>query len=888
MKKSRFITLFTAACLLSGCSQNGASHFITDRSIREKVEADFNARKKAVNNDALFAIDETATEEELEAMRFLLAYMPVGDITDYGTPYFLEQVRQTLKMRDQVKWKDSIPESIFRHYVLPVRTNNETLDNFRGAYGPEIYERVKDMNLKDAALAVNHWCHEKVVYTSTDGRTFGPEAAMRNAGGRCGEESVFAVAAMRSVGIPARQVYSPRWAHTDDNHAWVEVYVEDKWQFLGACEPEPVLNLGWFNGPASRGMLMLTNAFGASYDGPEEVTTQTPNYTEVNVMYTYGPTAKADFIVKDAAGAPVEDATLEFKIYNYGEFNTVVRKKSDKQGHAFLNAGLGDMFVWASKDGAFGYSKVSFGKDGEVVITLDKKFGDPVSVEMDLIPPVEGAVLPDVTDEMRAENNRKLAQEDSVRNNYTATFCTEEQAKALAKELNTDEALTVKYMTMSRGNHAEIETFLRETAQADRALALSLLGTVSAKDTRDVPASVFTAHLSESLNRENPLFIQYILNPRIDREFLTAYKGVLQKETDADFAKSAVENPQLLVEWTKNNVRVDNSLNYQKLAMQPLGVWKARVCDDRSLNRFFVAYARALGIPARIEPVACKVQYFANNNWIDVDFAGEGTPKAASQGELKISYKPTQAVKDPGYYKHFTIAKLDGDKLQTLDFETNSNVDMGGGSNLSNLMKKPMKLDEGEYLLVTGSRQGDGSVLSKVESFRIEAGKRTDIEMVLREDAGQLKVVGNIDGTQTFSPLNACMPLNLKTAAQNEAYVVAILGVKQEPTNHSMRDFAEFSKEFEQWGGKMVLLFPSEEDHKRFDEKEFKGLPQTIQYGIDSDKNVTKALMEATGLTNASLLPIVAIVNKKGEIVFVSQGYTIGLGAQMLKVVHKL
>lgn len=59
-----------------------------------------------------------------------------------------------------------------------------------------------------------------------------------------GEESTFLVAALRSVGIPARQVYTPRWAHTDDNHAWVEAWADGKWYFLGACEPEPVLISG--------------------------------------------------------------------------------------------------------------------------------------------------------------------------------------------------------------------------------------------------------------------------------------------------------------------------------------------------------------------------------------------------------------------------------------------------------------------------------------------------------------------------------------------------------------------------------------------------------------------------------------------------------------------
>lgn len=70
------------------------------------------------------------------------------------------------------------------------------------------------------------------------------------------------VSVLRACYIPARQVYTPRWAHTDDNHAWVEAWVDDKWCFLGACEPEPVLNLGWFNEASSRAMLVHAKAFG--------------------------------------------------------------------------------------------------------------------------------------------------------------------------------------------------------------------------------------------------------------------------------------------------------------------------------------------------------------------------------------------------------------------------------------------------------------------------------------------------------------------------------------------------------------------------------------------------------------------------------------------------
>lgn len=91
--------------------------------------------------------------------------------------------------------------------------------------------------------------------------------AYRSGKGRCGEESVFAVTVFRSLGIPARQVYAPLWSHCDDNHAWVEVYVNGEWRFLGACEPEPILDHGWFVRAASRAMLIHTRAF-SDYIGP--------------------------------------------------------------------------------------------------------------------------------------------------------------------------------------------------------------------------------------------------------------------------------------------------------------------------------------------------------------------------------------------------------------------------------------------------------------------------------------------------------------------------------------------------------------------------------------------------------------------------------------------
>lgn len=884
-KKHLFTLLFT---LLVWTSCNNQQHFITDAAYRAEVENDFQAKQAALPNGDLFAVfNDQMTPEEREALTFMYAYMPIGDITDYSGDFYLKNIRSSFQARNEMPWGDSIPEDIFHHFVLPVRINNENLDESRMVFFDELKDRVKGLSLYDAVLEVNHWCHEKVIYTPSDGRTSSPLASVKTAYGRCGEESTFTVAALRSVGIPARQVYTPRWAHTDDNHAWVEAWVNGKWYFLGACEPEPVLNLGWFNGPAYRGMLMHTKVFG-KYNGPEDVMERTDGYTEINVIDNYAPSAKAVITVTDANGKPVKDALVEFKIYNYAEFNSVARKKTDADGKCSLSAGKGDMLVWASKDGKFGYSKVSFGKDGEVTIALNKKPGDVETIALDIIPPVDGSIPAEVTPEQKEANAKRLLEEDAIRNKYVATFYTEEKAEALAKELGIDPMKTEDFMIGSRGNWMEIEKFLRETPAEKRAQAMALLDVVSAKDLRDTPASVFADHLNNTPAVQSEWFNEYIMNPRVANEFLTPYKSFFAANIEPSLAKHAVENPQALVDWVKNNVSINDALNAQRIPIMPMGVWKSRIADKGSRNIFFVAVARSLGIPARIEPVARKIQYFKDNAWVDVDFEA-AVQTTAKQGKVIASYQPIKALQDPKYYSHFTIAKvLPNGTLQTLNFERGGNVDMGLGDTWSGLLKKPLSMDEGNYMLVTGTRMANGSVLAEIEFFNVEADKTTPIQLEMRESKDEIQVIGNFNSENKFKRADNGEETSLLATTGRGYYIVALLGSRQEPTNHAMRDIAAVKKELEDWGRGIVLLFPDEKGYKNFDPKEFGDLPGTITYGLDIDGAIQKEMATAMKLQNANTLPIFLIADTFNRVVFVSQGYTIGLGEQLMKVIHKL
>ena len=74
--------------------------------------------------------DQQLTADEKSLMEFWYAYMPLSDLADYPADFFLNNVRYTLKAKEEMPWGRSIPEEEFLHFVLPLRVNNENLDNF--------------------------------------------------------------------------------------------------------------------------------------------------------------------------------------------------------------------------------------------------------------------------------------------------------------------------------------------------------------------------------------------------------------------------------------------------------------------------------------------------------------------------------------------------------------------------------------------------------------------------------------------------------------------------------------------------------------------------------------------------------------------------------------
>lgn len=852
------------------------------------LERDFTQRIRAVSNNRVFSAFSVPMADDMrKCMMFLYAYMPLPDLTDYSGVYYRENVSYSLKARREMPWGKSVPDREFMHFVLPVRVNNENLDESRRIFYNELKNRVQQLSMYDAVLEVNHWCHEKVTYQPSDSRTSSPLASVKTAYGRCGEESTLLVAALRAVGIPARQVYTPRWAHTDDNHAWVEAWVDGTWYFLGACEPEPVLNKAWFNSSASRGIMMHTKVFGR-YDGPEQVLGRTPCYTEINVTSHYAPVSDVRVRVVNKKGNPVAGARVQFKVYNYAEFYTLASLKADSLGQVRLSLGRGDIMVWADYKGIFGFSKVRVGTDGEVRIVLDKTSDWSGGSDIDIVPPHQSGDLPKVSEQQEQDNKNRLAYEDSVRSVYVGTFPDHESQCKFALHLRLDTTTVCRLLTASRGNYATLQRFLSKntgTTSASR-WVLPLLEALSEKDLRDVTPDVLQDHLLHtpacSNDMPDEIYSRYVLNPRVDNEMLTPYKAFFAQVLSTEKAAYYQAHPDQLAIWCRQNVAIDSVWNPQALCMHPESVWELRKTDEHSRKIFFVSVARSLGIAARIDLVTGEAQYWLQGVWHN---AGLERALALSPDEMvlvKAAYKPVEYLEDPKYYIHFTLSKIVDGVPVLLNYPENATW--------SSLLKDGQCLSPGQYLLVTGVRLADGGVLSRMQIFKVPEKKKTvRIPLKMREAHGKVEVIGSLSAESLYGDLSSRCSKSILSTAGRGYYVLGIVAPNTEPTNHAIRDLKACRQDLEKWGRKIILLFPSEQAYEQNIQKdEFLHLPSTVVCGVELNGEIRTSLAKDLHLNPDLQLPVFVVADSFNRIVYFSQGYTIGLGEQLLKVIGQL
>lgn len=604
-----------------------------------------------------------------DIMNYYESSMPYSDREDVPRGVLTAYAQHSLFLWENVAWCRQLPVDIFLENVAAYRVNSERIEDCRHWFYEMVMPLLCGLSWEEAVLEVNLWCCANAAYHQADERTANAVTVYKSGYGRCGEESTFAVTVLRSVGIAARQVYAPLWSHCDDNHAWVEVWWDGKWQYFGACEPEPVLNRGWFDLPASKAMLVHARTFGAAL-GQQEVIGRTGGVTYYNATAHYAETAEVVFCCVDEADRPLAGAVVKLEILNYAHFGTIAMLAADEEGRIRARLGLGSLHLSCFRDSAALCALVRIEKSGELPVKFKAPPQDLWMENRFYAPAYRRPCLPSCANKYETKTDFETAlhtlpgsackRHAGKGKEMDPESVMEFQKKIEAAKARRQQRILGYYdpvrggrfpeaegiLRMAGGNFEEVIRFLE---MDDNPCRLKLLKALAQKDYYDCRADILQEHLDCALSfagqegMEEDVFVNYVLNPRIEYEELSCWRRALAQE----LAGSAVryrEEPRLIWEEICSRLNLLTALPVKDsvcdtLRMNPLSTYKSgrgSLVDQKIL---FVAIARSLGIPARLNPETGEPEFYQRDEFYPAN------PEIEAEGSYQTAYRLNSAGK---------------------------------------------------------------------------------------------------------------------------------------------------------------------------------------------------------------------------------------------------
>lgn len=821
---------------------------------------------------------ERCDDAQKICMKYLYGTMPISDIANYDFSLFLSYVDHALFLRKNIAWCQTIPEDIFFNHVLYYRVNTEDIVDCRRAFydlcWPRLVSANKTTSMKEAALELNYWCFENATYRQTDDRTANPLTVLRCAYGRCGEESTFATTAFRSVGIPTRQIYTPRWPHCDDNHAWIEVWCDGDWHYLGACEPEEVLDKGWFTAAASRAMIIHSRMF-SDYVENEEIVTHEGLTTVCNELFRYAD--KQTFSIRVTEnGKPLSGVSLRIELLNYSEFFPISTLISDENGKASITLGLGDLHIHAVKDGKFLTRLVDSRKESSVTLDFSQATAcqteELKGEEYDVVPPKDNMKFAvRLTDEQKETQQKKFDTAAALLHQKEATFYSEDSAAEAAKKLGlSGEAaqFAAKAIFDSKGNSEEIFRFLNAAHSLEEMqLRAKLLQTLTVKDKTDLSADILENHFANTPKQADlpeDIFVPYLLSPRVSTEKLTNWRTELACLFTEEQKNTFRANPESAWSWILEHISSHDEREYGSLIASPAQLLKVGFGSHLSKKVLFVALCRTLGIPARLNPETKSAQYYSNGSFHNVEIDS----KEATLPFTVISGDDTKWV----YFQNWSLGLLRGGIYHTLDLSQREWKDG----------KVALDLAPGAYRLLTAKRMPNGSLFTKEYRFNVSEDLENSLTIRLR-DTKISDMLENMD----ILPFSLKDKDGNKIAAEqltaDKANILFWLEEGKEPTEHILNELIEHHKRYNALDAQLVFIIRSDEAKKNHTlAKALELLPNVTICYDDFRENVSSIARRM--YVDPDKLPLIVVTKPGLNGIFATSGYNVGMGDLLIKI----
>ena len=185
------------------------------------------------------------------------------------------------------------------------------------------------------------------------------------------------------------------------------------------------------------------------------------------------------------------------------------------------------------------------------------------------------------------------------------------------------------------------------------------------------------------------------------------------------------------------------------------------------------------------------------------------------------------------------------------------------------------------------AEQAEQQRLAAIEAEKQRQYAQTHGTINGRESKDELQVIGGFNSENLYYDIATKQSRSILSSTGRGYYIIALIDPNSEPTNHFLRDVMPYKEEFEKWGQKMVLLFKDESAASRFKSDDFPNLPSTVVWGTDIDDKISNEIITKMKLKSPNR-PVILVADTFNRIVFMSQGYSIGLGEQLVKVINQL
>ncbi|MBO4392149.1 MAG: transglutaminase domain-containing protein [Clostridia bacterium] len=814
---------------------------------------------------------ENETEEY--CFKFLVAYLPMTDITNWTGELFYNHVHTCLQNFEKVSWSSGIDTETFLNFVLMMRVNNENLEHYNAVIFNEVWPRIKDLTIGEAAIEINLWCFEKATYASTDIRTVSPLTMMRNTNGRCGEESTFLTSALRSCCIPARQCYTPRWAASESNHAWVEVLVDGKWCYIGACEPDAFLNSGWFRMPASRAMLTNTRVFSGFMPADAKFVATSEKIKELNTLDIYAQTRDISCTVLEN-GAPKKDVRVEMALINFGELFDFSDSLTDENGKTYFRTGYGDLFITATKDGKILYGKIDVRETDNVTLNWENAAyfeGLPAEFDFDIIPPAQKELpeikRPDNAKEIVEAFSLRQKKAEKIRIEYKNTFFNENSDSPLFKKYPENAADIKQFLIDAQGNAAKIEAFIDDPKNiADKCAFLKSLSRKDFGDADNIILEKQFAHqikYAEQFADNRLTFERFVLPIRIANEWLSAWGAPIEAFFDCDTKAAFRADPSQIHKYVEKEIEDSKDYDYESLVAMPYNLLLTKRGSQFSKSVLETAICRSLGIPARTSFTG-EVEYWKDGEW----FSMRGVALSAERSATLI---PVFTGAEDAH-RHANLERYENGEFIPVPLYRRRR---GGDENAP---EEGIPLVPGKYRMMTNFRIKNGGIQAKMYHFTLADGEKLKAEFAVRgtepAEKGEKKKIFDAEIKDAEGKAH-----KLSSLVKDGVTVFAWLGVREEPTEHLFNEMLSVTDAYKPFADRVYFIVKNDGDLSHVTLKKLLArLPEINIYYFDS---VPEEVYESLA-TKDKRLPLAVAADGKLNVSVISTGYNIGSADQLL------